>query len=52
MNFAKDLFKIWDENGVGKLNIEELALPMIGMGLISSRSNILKLMKALNGSND
>jgi Ca2+-binding EF-hand superfamily protein len=37
VNFAKDLFKIWDENSNGKLEIGELALPMIGIGLIQSR---------------
>ena len=48
VQFAKELFHIWDENGNGSLDIGELALPMIGMGIINSRENIMKLIKALS----
>ena len=48
VQFAKELFKIWDEYSNGRLDIGELALPMIGMGLIQSRQSILKLMAALS----
>lgn len=37
IEFAKQLFKIWDENDLGKLDMEELTLPLIALGLISGK---------------
>jgi Ca2+-binding EF-hand superfamily protein len=46
--FAKDLFKIWDENDSGKLDLEELTLPLVALGLVSDTSFVKKLMKSLS----
>lgn len=45
--FAKDLFRIWDENDTGKLNIEILTLPLISLGLINDTRFITKLLNSL-----
>jgi hypothetical protein len=45
------LFKIWDENDLGKLDLEELTLPLIALGLISGKQSINKLLKSLHGHN-
>jgi hypothetical protein len=45
--FAKDLFRIWDENDTGKLNIEILTLPLISLGLINDTRFIKKLLNSL-----
>ncbi len=48
IEFAKDLFKIWDEDESGKLDLEELTLPLIALGLVNDTSFVKQLMKSLS----
>lgn len=48
IEFAKELFKIWDENDTGKLNLEELTLPLIALGLINDTTFIMRLLKSIS----
>jgi hypothetical protein len=49
VEFAKQLFKIWDENDSGKLDLEELTLPLIALGLVDDTVFVQKLMRCLSG---
>ena len=48
MLFAKELFKIWDEDDSGKLDIDELTLPLIALGLSNDSSFVQKLIKSID----
>ena len=41
--FAKEFFQIMDTNGNGSLNLEEIAIPHIALGL-SSDENFIKMV--------
>lgn len=45
--FAKDLFKIWDADGGGFLDVDEISLPLIALGLSTDTGFVEKLIKAL-----
>jgi hypothetical protein len=42
------LFSIWDEDKSGKLEVDEITLPLIALGLSSDSSFVVKLMKAID----
>jgi hypothetical protein len=45
--FAKDLFKIWDRDNGGYLDIDEISLPLISLGLSTDSGFVEKLIKSL-----
>lgn len=45
--FAKDLFKIWDSDGGGYLDVDEISLPLIALGLSTDTGFVEKLIRAL-----
>jgi hypothetical protein len=45
--FAKSLFKIWDADGGGFLDVDEISLPLISLGLSTDTGFVEKLIKAL-----
>jgi hypothetical protein len=45
--FAKELFKIWDADGGGFLDVDEISLPLISLGLSTDTSFVEKLIKSL-----
>jgi hypothetical protein len=45
--FAKDLFKIWDSDGGGFLDVDEISLPLISLGLSTDSGFVEKLIKSL-----
>ena len=45
--FAKSLFKIWDADGGGSLDVDEISLPLISLGLSTDTGFAEKLIKAL-----
>lgn len=45
--FAKELFKIWDADGGGFLDVDEISLPLIALGLSTDTGFVEKLIKAL-----
>jgi hypothetical protein len=45
--FAKDLFKIWDADGGGFLDVDEISLPLIALGLSTDTGFVEKLIKSL-----
>lgn len=50
IQFAKEFFKIVDNGDTGNLNLEQLAIPLIALGLSSDSSFIEKVLKAINPS--
>lgn len=48
IEFAKELFKIWDEDNSGQLDIDELTLPLIALGLSNDSSFVKKLIKSID----
>jgi Ca2+-binding EF-hand superfamily protein len=48
--FAKEFFKIIDNDDTGRLNVQELAEPLIALGLSSDSSFVEKVLKAINPS--
>lgn len=51
VEFAKNLFISWDDNGTGELNSSEIIKPLIAMGLSSDSKFAHKLLQALDTSN-
>ena len=49
VDFAKELFKTWDDDNSGKLDLEELTLPLTALGLINDMSMAKKLLQSLKG---
>jgi Ca2+-binding EF-hand superfamily protein len=45
--FAKNLFKIWDADGGGSLDVDEISLPLIALGLSTDTGFVEKLLKAI-----
>ena len=45
--FAKELFKIWDSDGGGFLDVNEISLPLIALGLSTDEGFVKKLIKSL-----
>jgi len=50
IEFAREFFDIIDVNDSGGVYIEELAIPLIALGLASNVTFIEKLLKAINPS--
>eukprot|EP00347_Sterkiella_histriomuscorum_P020000 403339480 len=48
IQFAKDLFKIWDEDSSGNLEVDELTLPLIALGLSNDSSFVMKLLRSID----
>jgi Ca2+-binding EF-hand superfamily protein len=51
VEFAKELFSIWDENDSGKLDLEDLTLPLIALGLVNETSFVSKTLMSIKGKN-
>jgi Ca2+-binding EF-hand superfamily protein len=45
--FSKDLFKIWDADGGGFLDVDEISLPLIALGLSTDTGFVEKLIRSL-----
>ncbi len=45
--FAIDLFKIWDSDGGGFLDVDEISLPLIALGLSTDTGFVEKLIRSL-----
>ena len=48
MEFAKDLFISWDDDGSGVLEAVEIIKPLISLGLAPNSDFAVKLLKALD----
>lgn len=48
VEFAKELFKIWDDDQSGILELEELALPLVALGLSTDQKFVSKILTALD----
>lgn len=48
MQFAKDLFASWDDDGSGILDVAEVVKPMVSLGLASDANFTRKIMQALD----
>jgi len=48
IEFARDLFSIWDEDGSGKLEHDELAMPLIALGLSSDSTFVKKILRVID----
>ncbi len=48
IEFAKNLFILWDDDGSGELDITEITKPLITLGLSTDSQFVKKLIKALN----
>lgn len=47
LEFAKNLFIFWDDDGSGILEAEELIKPLVGLGLAADSKFTTKLLQAL-----
>ena len=45
--FAKDLFKIWDDDNSGILDLNEISHPLVALGLSTDTKFVAKLVKSL-----
>ena len=48
IDFAMKLFASWDDDGSGVLDFEEIARPMISLGLSTDPTFVLKLLEAID----
>ena len=48
IEFAKNLFISWDDDGSGVLEAEEIIKPLVGMGLSSDSKFATKILQALD----
>lgn len=48
IEFATELFSIWDEDESGKLEVDELSLPLIALGLSTDSIFIKRLLSSIN----
>ena len=48
IDFAMKLFSSWDDDGSGVLDFEEIARPMISLGLSTDPTFVQKLLEAIN----
>jgi Ca2+-binding EF-hand superfamily protein len=44
VEFAKELFRIWDDDNSGVLDLEEIALPLVSLGLSTDSEFVTKLL--------
>lgn len=47
IEFAKNLFISWDDDGSGVLEADEIIKPLIGLGLSSDSKFAIKILQAL-----
>ena len=47
MEFAKELFKIWDDDNSGVLDLDEIAEPLISLGLSTDQKFVAKLIQSM-----
>lgn len=45
--FSKEIFKIWDADGGGFLDVDEISLPLIALGLSTDTGFVEKLIRSL-----
>jgi len=43
VGFAKNLFKYWDEDQSGRLDLEEFTLPLVALGLATNKQFVAKV---------
>lgn len=48
MEFAKELFLVWDDNGTGHLNLDEISVPLVALGLSTDTEFVAKLVSSLD----
>lgn len=48
IEFARDLFQIWDEDKSGDLEVDEITLPLIALGLSNDSKFVMKLLRAID----
>lgn len=48
VKFSKDFFEIIDDDGTGGILLEELAQPLIALGLATDSGFVKKALKVLN----
>ena len=48
IEFAKNLFISWDDDGSGVLEAEEIVKPLVGLGLSSDSKFAIKILQALD----
>lgn len=48
VEFAKNLFISWDDDGTGILDADEIIKPLIGLGLAPNSDFARKLLKAID----
>lgn len=44
VEFAKDLFKIWDDDNSGVLDLDEISHPLVSLGLSTDSKFVAKLI--------
>ncbi len=47
VEFAKELFKIWDDDNSGVLDLDEIAEPLISLGLSTDQKFVAKLIQSM-----
>ncbi|CDW75722.1 iki3 domain containing protein [Stylonychia lemnae] len=52
VEFAKNLFISWDDDGSGVLEAEEIIKPLVGLGLSSDSKFAVKILQSLDPKND
>ena len=48
IEFSRELFKIWDEDESGNLEVDELTLPLIALGLSNDSSFVYKILRSID----
>ena len=48
VEFAKDLFKMWDDDNSGVLDLNEIAHPLVALGLSTDSKFVAKLIQSLD----
>lgn len=48
IEFAKNLFLSWDDDGSGVLEADEIIKPLVGLGLSSDSKFAIKILQALD----
>ena len=52
MEFAKELFKVWDDDNSGILELDEIAEPLVALGLSTDSLFVAKLIQSLGKSSN
>jgi len=52
VEFAKELFKVWDDDNSGILELDEIAEPLVALGLSTDSLFVAKLIQSLGKSSN